>query len=273
MFIAKKTEIRRKKPMSATTHLNSQEMQWRYRYNEMRDYVAKRERVLFALQDKLKEVNTLKELAVEETDHHKQIRILENKLDETIIKFNEAQNIKASYETQLRSLKEEKVTYNVEIEKIEKELKQKDDEITQIKEMLKHAQKAKENAYLSLKNIDNRREEAFKNYQKNVQTKRKEVDIKVEKAKKLQDNLKKISREQQSLSSRRDMFFRDLPNETNQFELNEAQSAVTNFQEGFQMVMEETGTRDRKFSSEPDYSKVHHTRGNAGVFKGVGGEV
>lgn len=269
LFVAKKWEISKKKPMSAVTHLSSQEMQWRYRYNDLKDFVTKKEKVLFTLHDKLHEINTLKDLAVEETDNHKQIRILENKLDETIIKFNEAQNIKAGYEAQLRTFKEEKVTYNIEIEKIEKELKKKDEEMLRVREMLKHAIKAKESAYVSLKNIDNKREEAFKNYQKNMHEKKKEVDVQIEKAKRMQDNLKKMSREQQSISSRRDMYFRDLPKETDQFEINEAQNAVTNFEEGFQMIMEATGTRDSELISQSNYPEVHNSRGNPRFTKGT----
>lgn len=257
--------------MSAVTHLSAQEMQWKYRYNELKDYVSKKEKMLFTLQDKLKEINTLKDLAFEETDHHKQIRILENKLDETIIKFNEAQNIKAGYESQLRALREEKVTYNTEIEKIEKELRKKDEEMLQVKEMLRHAIKAKENAHNNLKNIDNKREEAFKNYQRNMHEKKKEVDFQIEKAKKIQDNLKKLSREQQSVSSRRDMYFRDLPQETDQFEFNEAQNAILNFQEGFQMIMDATGTRDSKLISQSNHPKVYNTRRNPRLIKRIGG--
>ena len=253
--------------MSAVTHLSSQEMQWKYRYNELKDFVAKREKVLFSLQDKLNEANTLKDLAFEETDNHKQIRVLENKLDETIIKFNEAVNIKSRYETQLRTLKEEKITYNIEIEKIEKELKKKDEEMLQVRQMLKHAIKAKESAYMNLKNIDNKREEAFKLYQKNMQNKKKEVDNQIEIAKKMQENLKRASKEQQSASTKRDMYFRDLPRETEQFELDEAQSAISNFQEGFQMIMDETGTRDSNIISQPNNTEVYHTGRNPGLPK------
>ena len=234
-------------------------MQWRYRYNELKDFVDKREKLLYTLQDKLNEVNTLKDLALEETDHHKQIRVLENKLDETIIKFNEAQNIKADYEGQLRRLKEEKVTYNTEIEKVEKELKKKDDEVLHVKELLKQAIKAKESANNHLKNIDNKREEAFKNYEKNRLEKKRELEMLKDKDKKIQDNLKKASREQQSVSSRRNTYFRDLPKETDQHEFNEAENAVQNFQEGFQTIMEVTGTKDSNLKSQPNNPEVHHS--------------
>jgi len=50
--------------------------------------------------------------AVEESPLMRQIRILENRLDKVMIKFNEAQSIRKTYEQIVKRLKEERVGYD-----------------------------------------------------------------------------------------------------------------------------------------------------------------
>lgn len=64
----------------------------------IRDQVRNRRKYLLTLQDKLNAVSEGKNKVFEENPQMKQIRILENKLDKIMIKFNEAQSIKKTYE-------------------------------------------------------------------------------------------------------------------------------------------------------------------------------
>lgn len=72
---------------------------------------AKKER-LIQLQDKLNEVSDTKFGVPEESPLMRQIRILENNLDKVMIKYNEAQSIRKTYEQIVKRLKEERVGYD-----------------------------------------------------------------------------------------------------------------------------------------------------------------
>jgi hypothetical protein len=61
--------------------------------------------VLFTLQDKLKEIEENKMGFLEENPMVRTIRLLENRLDKVMIKFNEAQAIQQTYEEVVRRLK------------------------------------------------------------------------------------------------------------------------------------------------------------------------
>jgi len=49
----------------------------------------------------------------------KQIRILENRLDKGMMKFNEAMSIKKTYEIILKRLREERIAYEKQLEGLE----------------------------------------------------------------------------------------------------------------------------------------------------------
>jgi coiled-coil domain-containing protein 151 len=55
----------------------------------------------------------------------KQMRVLENRLDKLMIKFNEAQSMKKTYEVILRKFKDEKRENTRQLDVIEKSLKGK----------------------------------------------------------------------------------------------------------------------------------------------------
>mgnify|MGYP006897121432 FL=1 len=71
--------------------------------------------MLFTLQDKLKEVEDNKLGYIEENPMMRTIRILENRLDKVMIKYNEAQSIQQTYEQVVKRLKEERVGYDSQL--------------------------------------------------------------------------------------------------------------------------------------------------------------
>lgn len=81
--------------------------------------------ILFTLQDKLKEVEDNKLGYIEENPMMKTIRLLENRLDKVMIKYNEAQSIQQTYDQVVRRLKEERVGYDSQLAAIETCLKGK----------------------------------------------------------------------------------------------------------------------------------------------------
>lgn len=71
--------------------------------------------MLFTLQDKMKEVEESKLGYIEENPMMKTIRVLENRLDKVMIKYNEAQSIQQTYEEVVKRLKEERVGYDSQL--------------------------------------------------------------------------------------------------------------------------------------------------------------
>ena len=62
----------------------------------------------------------------------KNIRILENKLDKAMIKFNEAMSIKKTYDIILHKLKEERYAYDKQLSSLETQVKHKSVELDQM---------------------------------------------------------------------------------------------------------------------------------------------
>lgn len=65
---------------------------------------------------------------MEDNEHTRCIRALENRLDKAMIKYNEAQSIRKTYEQIVRRLKEERVGFDNQLAAIERTLgaKQRD---------------------------------------------------------------------------------------------------------------------------------------------------
>lgn len=77
---------------------NENDFIWKKKLDQVRNKVRTKRKYLLKLQDKLNEVTESKNKDFEENPQTKQIRILENKLDKIMIKFNEAQSIRKTYE-------------------------------------------------------------------------------------------------------------------------------------------------------------------------------
>ena len=81
----------------------------------MKSKTPKKAQQLAGLQDKLSEIETaLKEpkQAVSNGKQERTIRMLENRLDKAMIKYNEALSIKKTYDIILKRLKEERIAYD-----------------------------------------------------------------------------------------------------------------------------------------------------------------
>ena len=88
---------------------------WRRKYDDLKSKTPKKAQQLAGLHDKLKEVEkSAKEpkQAVSNGKQERTIRMLENRLDKAMIKFNEAQSIKKTYDIILKRLKEERIAYD-----------------------------------------------------------------------------------------------------------------------------------------------------------------
>ena len=86
---------------------------WRRKLDDLKGKSVKKQEHLRGIQDKYKSLNMPEQAkpAVAGNDQ-KQVRILENRLDKAMIKFNEAISIKKTYEIILKRLKEERIAYD-----------------------------------------------------------------------------------------------------------------------------------------------------------------
>jgi predicted patatin/cPLA2 family phospholipase len=85
---------------------------WRRKLDELRNKTQTKRQQLQMLQDKQKELESMQmDLNSDDNPQMKQIRRLENELDKTMIKYNEALSLKKTYETILDKLTEERTSY------------------------------------------------------------------------------------------------------------------------------------------------------------------
>jgi len=103
--------------------------------------------MLLHLQDMLREVEEGRSGLVEESPMVKNIRVLENRLDKVMIKYNEAQSIRKTYEQIVKRLKEERVGYDNQLAAIERSLKDKEHDFEELLLLAHDATHAKELAF------------------------------------------------------------------------------------------------------------------------------
>ena len=88
----------------------------------------------------------------------KNIRIIENKLDKVMIKYNEAQSIRKTYEQIVKRLKEERVGYDNQLAAIERSLKGKEHDFEELMLLANDAEHAKQLAQAELKKYEHKKE-------------------------------------------------------------------------------------------------------------------
>ncbi|KAF0976890.1 hypothetical protein FDP41_004185 [Naegleria fowleri] len=109
----------------------------------------------------------------------RQIRILENRLDKAMIKFNEAQSIKKTYEQILERLKEERIGFDNQLQAIERTLRSKDKDYVELLNMSRDANYLRELAKNELGQAKTEFEESVKELRKELDEKKKYVEARV----------------------------------------------------------------------------------------------
>lgn len=135
-----------------------------------------RKNMLFTLQDKLKEVEDNKLGYIEENPMMRTIRVLENRLDKVMIKYNEAQSIQQTYDQVVKRLKEERVGYDSQLAAIENCLKGKEHDFEELLLLAHDATHAKEAAFADLKRFEQRRVTVQEMRNKYVNEKKDEIN-------------------------------------------------------------------------------------------------
>ena len=147
----------------------------------------------------------------------KRIKLLENKLDKAMIKYNEAMSIRRTYEQILTRLKEERAGYDNQIAAIQKSLKSKGHDLNEFKLLLQDSKMAKvyskllvDNTILSKKAFEDHfnqliqahRNENLKELQKEKSEERKRKNIQNEVQATISDDKPKDGKDMSNLEAK-----------------------------------------------------------------------
>lgn len=176
----------------------------------------------------------------------KRIKLLENKLDKAMIKYNEAMSIRRTYEQILTRLKEERAGYDNQIAAIQKSLKNKIHDLNEFKLLLQDSKQAKMYSKLLVDNTELSKKAFEDHFNQLIQAHRNENLKELQKEKNEERKRKNIQNEnQQTISD-------DKPQ--NNKDISKIESLVKELEEKDKIVRETTGADDineicQKFSN------------------------
>jgi len=195
------------------------------------------------------------------------IRMLENRLDKALIKFNEAQSIRRTYDQIVKRLREERIGFDNQLAAIERTLKAKEHDLEELILMSHDANHAKEVAKAELAKVDSvlnaeraardkdladRRQQVRARQEMNARMQQRDaarIDIQLE----AQGDLS----QKQEEALKKSVVTNQLYHEMNKRQLDEEEQRVTTFEEAFKKIKEATGVSDvseviQKFMTQED---------------------
>merc|ERR1719410_658570 len=126
----------------------------------------------------------------------RQIRVLENRLDKAMIKHNEAQSIRKTYEAIVKRLKEERIGFDNQLGAIERTLKAKERDYEELLLLSHDAYHAKEMAQAELHRFEQGVMEERNQRDKEVQEKKTLVQRRVDMNHRLEQREKMLKKQQ-----------------------------------------------------------------------------
>ena len=157
------------------------------RINILTDENKRKEKIVCELQAKI----ALTERGIVSEDNNpqaRQVRVLENRIDKAMIKLNEAQSIKKTYEGILDRLKEERIGFDKTLAELEVQLKAKRKDHDELVLLLRDATHAKELAHAELHRFEQAVMEERNQRDREVMEKRILVQKRIEMNRTLEDN-------------------------------------------------------------------------------------
>lgn len=145
--------------------------------DEMRNKAAKLRKELDQMKDAVKDLELDSQRPhMEDNDYTRNIRALENKLDKAMIKYNEAQSIRKTYEQIVRRLTEERVGFDNQLSAIERTLGAKQKDYEELMLLSGDANHARETALGELERVRAGYEEERKKREKGLRERHQMVD-------------------------------------------------------------------------------------------------
>jgi len=221
------------------------EVYWKRKYDDCVNKVNHRRKQLLNLKDKLNEVSDVKNAAYEESPLTRQIRILENKLDKIMIKYNEAHSIRKTYEQIVKRLKEERIGYDNQLAAIERSLKGKEHDYVELLLLSHDAIHAKELAQSELKKYEHKKKAVRKLRQKYIDEKKRQLEARGELMENHQNKVsEQIHNEIQEKEIDKTNFQQTNQLQDFQMEQNNIKEEISDYEEGFRKLYEITGVND-----------------------------
>eukprot|EP00164_Ancoracysta_twista_P002641 GFYU01003515.1.p2 GENE.GFYU01003515.1~~GFYU01003515.1.p2 ORF type:complete len:499 (+),score=244.27 GFYU01003515.1:80-1498(+) len=240
-------------------------------YNELKHVADNKQSDLSGGTDKLKELETLGvKPTQDDTPLARQIRTLENRLDKAMIKYNEAQSIRKTYEQIVKRLKEERIGFDNQLGAIERTLKAKQHDYEELLLMSHDAQHAKEVAKAELAKFEQQVTEERKVREKELAERRQMVQAKVEMNQRMEQREKARRdivleahgdlNEEGEKSLKKSMVTNVFQQNLNALRIEEEQEKITTYEEAFRKIKDATGVSDvneviQKFLTQED---THH---------------
>ena len=180
--------------------------------------------------------NEYKLLCDDNNPYTRRIKMLENKLDKAMIKYNEATSIKRTYEQIMTRLKEERSGFDNQVSSIQKSLKAKQHDSNEFMLLLQDAKQAKGYSELLLKNTELSKE-AFEQYFEKLL---REHDKKGKEDKKFEKTIdkKKIEKPEYKMNNEDENIMK-ITNENIELD-----NKVKEFEEANKLIRETTGADD-----------------------------
>jgi hypothetical protein len=201
------------------------------------------------LEEKLKEIKDEAKLITDDNNPYvRRIKLLENKLDKAMIKYNEAMSIRRTYEQILGRLREERAGYDNQITAIQKSLKSKEHDSEEFKLLLQDAKQARNFSELLLKNTKLSKEAFEQHFEQLIKAHEIETKNEMKNERIAEENKRKMEKFEIQKTASEDSF----NNKTNH--TNDLERKVREYEEADKMIRETTGADDineicQKFSS------------------------
>jgi len=261
--------LRNEKPQSVDKQLEEKENEVQTlsrRYDALKAENGKKSADLADLDGKFNELKS--DAAVhsdEASPQMRQIRVLENRLDKAMIKFNEAQSIRKTYEGIVKRLKEERIGFDNQLAGIERTLKAKERDYEELLLLSHDAYHAKEMAQAELHRFEQGVMEERNQRDKEVQEKKALVQQRVEMNQRLEQR-ERMLKKQQDLEKAGERQLQntstvtDIASGVSNDGAQEEKLKIADYEEAFHRIKESTGVSDvneviQKFLTQEDTHK------------------
>jgi coiled-coil domain-containing protein 151 len=246
----------------------------RRNFDKLKSITDAKQSELKKLSDKLAELDgegsSKKVTSEADSPMTKQIRNLENRLDKAMIKYNEAQSIKKTYEQIVKRLQDERLGFDNQLAALERTLKAKQHDFEELMMMSHDAQHAKEVAKAELQKYEQQMAEEKRMREKELAERKALLQSKVEQAQRLEQKAKEKREKQLQAEGDLDKEGEDDLRATvtsnvvlqtrAEGKAEEEQAKITTYEEAFRKIKDATGVADvneviQKFLTQEDTHK------------------
>jgi len=242
-------QIRQEKPESVTAQVEgtmSEIQLLQRRVDGLRSENASKKRQLDELDDKHRELTMDSKLhSSEASPQMRQIRVLENRLDKAMIKYNEAQSIRKTYEAIVKRLTEERRGFDNQLASVERTLKAKERDYEELLLLSHDAYHAKEMAQAELHRFEQGVQDERTQRDREVQEKKLLVEQRVAMNKRLEKRERELKAQEENAQANEQMLASADFNTTNTIEqITEEKEMLRLYDEAFDRLKEATGVMD-----------------------------